>query len=89
MWIYPVRINRGTCGKLKSAMYGARDAAQNWELEYTQMMVEAGFTQGSHSTCDFYHKQMAVRTVACGDDFTVLGCRGGLAWLREVSVAWR
>ncbi len=34
-------------GELKKAMYGTRDAAQNWELEYTEMMVEAGCTHGS------------------------------------------
>ena len=33
-----------TRGKLKKAMRGTRDAAKNWELEYTEMMVEAGFT---------------------------------------------
>ncbi len=32
----------GMRGRLKKAMYGARDAAQNWELEYSEMMVEAG-----------------------------------------------
>ena len=33
----------GKCGLLRKAMYGTRDAAQNWELEYTEMMQEAGF----------------------------------------------
>ncbi len=33
-------------GRLKRAMCGTRDAAQNWELEYSETMVEAGFTQG-------------------------------------------
>ncbi len=36
-----------TRGKLKTAMYGGRDATQTWELELTETMVEAGFTQGS------------------------------------------
>ncbi len=34
-------------GKFKKTMYGTRDAAQNWKLEYTEMMVEAGFAQVS------------------------------------------
>ncbi len=32
-------------GKLKMTMHGTRDAAQNWELEYTELMIEGGFTQ--------------------------------------------
>ncbi len=48
-------------GKLKTAMYGARDAAQNVELEHTEMMVEVGFTQGSDSACMFYRKEKDIR----------------------------
>ncbi len=33
----------GMCCRLKKAMYGTRDAAQNWELEYTEIMTEVGF----------------------------------------------
>ncbi len=36
------------------AMYGTRDAAQNWEVEYTEMMKEAKFRQGAHGACVFY-----------------------------------
>ncbi len=28
----------------QKAMYGTRDAAQNWALEYSEMMAEPGFT---------------------------------------------
>ncbi len=62
----------GKCGLLKKSMYGTRDAAQNWELEYTEMMTEAGFRQGSHSVCVFYHAEKNVRIVVHGDDFTAL-----------------
>ncbi len=42
----------GMRGRLQKAMHGTRDAAQNWELEYSEMViVEAGFTQGSYSVC--------------------------------------
>ena len=47
----------GKCGLLKKSMYGTRDAAQDWELYYTEMMQEAGFRQGSYSACVFYHEQ--------------------------------
>ncbi len=48
------------CGLLRKAMYVTRDAAQSWELEYTEMMTEAGFRQGSCSACVFYHEQKNV-----------------------------
>ena len=74
----------GKCGLLKKSMYGTRDAAQNWELEYTEMMTEAGFKQGSHSVCAFYHAKENVRVVVHGDDFTALGTNKGLDWFRGV-----
>ena len=74
----------GKCGLLKKAMYGTRDAAQNWELEYTEMMVEAGFKQGLYSACVFYHAEKKVRVVVHGDDFTVLGPGKSLDWFRGV-----
>ena len=36
----------GKCGRLKKAMYGTRDAAQNWEAEYIRFMESAGFKKG-------------------------------------------
>jgi hypothetical protein len=72
------------CGKIKKAMYGAKDAAQNWELVCTEMMVEIGFTQGSYGACAFYHKEKDIRAAVHGGDFTVPGSRVGLDWSREV-----
>ncbi len=66
-------FEKGKCGLLKKAMYGTRDAAQNWEFEYTEMMTEAGFKQGSYSKCVFYHEQKNIREVVHGEDFTALG----------------
>ncbi len=65
-------------GKLKKAMCGTRGAAQNWELQYTEMMVKAGSTQGSYSARVFYHKEKCTRAVVHGDDFTVLGFKSRL-----------
>ena len=48
-------IEDGKCGVLKKTMYGTRDAAQNWEMEYTKMMINAGFVRGWYSACIFYH----------------------------------
>ncbi len=70
--------------KIKKAMNGARDAAHNLELEYTELMVEAGFSQGSYRACVFYHKEKNVRAAGHGDDFGVLRSIFDLDWLREV-----
>ncbi len=63
----------GERGPLKRAMCGTRDAAQNWEAEYTEMLLGAGFAQGEYSACVFYHEQEKLRVVLHGDDFTALG----------------
>ncbi len=63
----------GKCGKLMKSMYGTRDAAQNWEFEYTEFMNHMGFSRGMSSPCVFHHGQKNIRVVIHGDDFTVLG----------------
>ncbi len=58
--------------------------AQNWEMEYTEMITDAGLKQGSHSACVFYHEQKSIQIVAHGDDFAVLGADESLDWVRGV-----
>ena len=41
----------GKCGRLIKAMYGARDAAQNWECEYVDFMEGIGFRRGQSTPC--------------------------------------
>ncbi len=62
-------------------MFSARDAAQNWKFECTEIVTEVGFKQGWHSTCVVYHKEKNVQVVAQGDDFAALGGRS-LDWFR-------
>ena len=47
----------GMCGKLRMAMYGTRDAAQNWENEYSEFMESIGFWRGKESPCMFWNKR--------------------------------
>ena len=47
----------GMCGRLKKAMYGTRDAALNWECEYTEFMVACGFVAGISTPCVFDHAE--------------------------------
>ena len=71
------------CGKLIKALYGTRDAAQNWEHAYIDFLLGTGFSNGVASPCVFYHKERDVRIVVHGDDFTVLGQEAQLNWFTE------
>ncbi len=62
-----VDFEKGKRGLLKKAKYGARDAAQNWELEFAEMMARAGFRRDSLSVCVFYREQTNVRVAVHGD----------------------
>ena len=56
----------GMCGKLNKAMYGTRDAAQNWETAYAEFMESIGFRRGRTSSCVFWHEQRELRVVIHG-----------------------
>ena len=64
------------------AMYGARDAAQNWESAYAEFIESIGFTRGKASSCVFWHKDRELRVVVHGDDFTILGWEKELDWFK-------
>ena len=63
----------GMCGKLAKAMYGTRDAAQNWEVEYSAWLEQVGLIEGEASPCALHHPRRNLRMVVHGDDFTILG----------------
>ena len=71
------------CGELMFSMYGTRDAAQNWEREYSSFLVGLGFRRGSASPCQFYHPGRDISTVVHGDDFTSLANSVDLNWLQQ------
>ena len=73
----------GMVGRCNKAVPGTRDAAQTWEEEYSEFLVEIGFRRGLASPCVFYHKDRNIRVVVHGDDFTVLGYEGRLNWFRD------
>ena len=73
----------GMCGMLIQAMYGTRDAAQNWEFEYVYFMGKIGFSKSRATPCMFYHSERGIRVVIHGDDFTILGNEIELDWFRE------
>ena len=63
----------GMCGLLIKSLPGTRDAAQNWEYEYSGFMEECEFIRGGASPCVFYNCKRQLRVVVHGDDFTILG----------------
>ena len=73
----------GKCGRLLKSLYGTRDAAQNWEVEYSRFMESVGFSRGTSTPRSFYNQEKELRVVAHGDDFTVLGWEHQLNWFLE------
>jgi hypothetical protein len=71
------------CGRLNYSLYGTRDAANNWEDTYTEVMVELGFEQGKSSPCIFLNKGRNMATVVHGDDFTTLATEQDQKWFAE------
>ena len=65
------------------AMYGTRDAAQNWEYAYNEFMEMCGLRRGIASPCVYWHQERGIRAVIHGDDFTMLGWENDLDWFRE------
>ena len=60
------------CGKLIYSLYGTRDAAQNWEKEYSDCLQSMGFIRGKSLPCTFFCKELDARIAVHGDDFTIL-----------------
>ena len=54
-------------------MYGTQAAADGWQQEYSQTLIDLDFTQGLASPCVFHHP---ARNIACsvhGDHFIAAG----------------
>ena len=55
------------------SMYGTRDAALNWALEYGETLKAAGYQQGRANPCLFHHAGLKVSIMVHGDDFVAVG----------------
>ncbi len=71
------------CGILNYSMYGTRDAAQNWQIEFTRTLLQMGFNQGKSSPCVFHHPQRNLRTFVHGDDDVTAGDKRDLRWMED------
>ena len=70
-------------GRFNLSLYGTRDAAQNWSIEYTRMLEQVGFVAGKASPCNFTHRTRDLSVTVHGDDFTTTGPESDLIWLRS------
>ena len=55
------------------SMYGTRDAALNWAMEYCQTLRAAGYVQGKGNPCLFHKKSLGLSVMVHGDDFVAVG----------------
>ena len=83
----PEDAEPGMCGKLLKSMPGTRDAAQSWEMAYSNFLVKIGFERGRACPCAFYHSEKGLRIVIHGDDINALGHRQELDWFRTLLAA--
>ena len=65
--------DEGMVGRLNQSLYGTRDAAQHWSIEYTQTLRAAGLIVGQASPCNFRHTTRDLIVTVHGDDFTSRG----------------
>lgn len=69
-------------------MCGTRDAALNWSLGYTRVLLKLGFVKGSSSPCTFYHETRRISTAVHGDDFVSEGALADLQWMDKALKAY-
>ena len=63
----------GKRGRLLKSLYGTRDAARNWQGEYSSYLEPFGFIRGISTPSVFYHESREIRVVVRGDDFHLFG----------------
>ena len=72
------------CGRLNYSMYGTRDAAMNWQAEYSQRLLDNGFRRGDATPCVFYHPDRGIRTLVHGDDYLSVGKPEDFKWMETM-----
>ena len=72
-----------TCGILLKHMYGTQAAADGWQQEYSQTLIDLGFRPGVASSCVFRHEDRSLVTSVHGDDFIIAGAKPDLDWFES------
>ena len=58
--------------------------SQNWQVEFTNTLVENGFVAGKSSPCLFTHPERRINTFVHGDDYVSAADGLQLSWLEGV-----
>ena len=74
----PMSQDPEACGELLYSMYGTRDAASNWEEEYSDFMTTVDFKKGVACPCHFFNSEQQIRVLVHGDDFFCVGTESKL-----------
>lgn len=64
------------------ALYGTRDAGQNFEFKTTDVLEDGGCEQGQFTPCVWFHPLKRLGIYIHGDDYVIAGGRDQSAWLR-------
>ena len=60
------------CRKQKKALFGIKDAAQNWEHAYIELLESVGLNCSVATLCTCHFVEEEFYVVAHGHDFTVV-----------------
>ena len=71
------------CARLRSSLYGTRDAARNWEEELRKFLESIGGKVGVASTCVYSFGNKDVKAAVHGDDLILSGQPEELEWIRK------
>ena len=64
-------------------MYGTQVAANVWQQEYSQTLIDLEFEQGVASPCVCHHPKRSLVCSVHGDDFTTAVAKPDLDWFEK------
>ena len=70
-------------GRLRSCLYGTRDAALSWQQTLSDHLTKAGFKRGVGHPSVFHHPTRDIWTLAHGDDDCSAGSAEALDWMED------
>ena len=67
------------CGKSRVSMYGTRDAALTWSVEYSDTLKASGYKHGIANPCISDHAEKDAAVMVHGDDCAAVGAEEQVA----------
>ena len=75
--------DKGLCGHLQRHMYGIQKAAEGWQMEYSQTLIDLGFQQGVSCPCIFHRTTRDIVCTVHGDGFTAVSPKRHPDWYEK------